>query len=262
MRKENPQQDSWYWETDLKQIVGWELPNGTDLWVVLLFQIRNCVVNKLVRAVSPKLWEHAGTIEVEGTVDPVECDQEHQDDQNAQRLEKCSLFPPGTKRQLMQRILVWSDGAVDNQKSYGIHLWIKLPPSLPFEEVTRITSWTWKLEDRQVCFDITLIDIYMRRLSFSDPRNQAIVRVQSKKNQSQMTEIISEENYKWIIKWWVLKPPPLQLLGRKNPSAFAMSSWLPLVCPSSPFHSNMNTVIRDWKWQKLCWLSQGKRVTK
>ena len=43
---------------------------------------------------SPELCEHAGSIEVEGAVHPIESDEEHQDDQEAQRLKKCSLFPP------------------------------------------------------------------------------------------------------------------------------------------------------------------------
>ena len=58
-------------------------------WSQTIKTIRDKVVD-----VSPKLWEHARSIEVERTIDPVERDQEHQDDQDAQGLEESSLLPP------------------------------------------------------------------------------------------------------------------------------------------------------------------------
>ena len=61
---------------------------------------------------SPKFGEHARPVEVEGAVDPVEGDQEHQDDQDAQWLEKCSLFPPvmpNKRRTIVKQAMVMSE---------------------------------------------------------------------------------------------------------------------------------------------------------
>ena len=61
---------------------------------------------------SPKFGEHARPVEVEGAVDPVEGDQKHQDDQDAQWLEKCSLFPPvmsNKRRTIVKQAMVMSE---------------------------------------------------------------------------------------------------------------------------------------------------------
>ena len=69
------------------------------------------VLKVKVSGASPKLGEHARSVEVEGAVDPVEGDQEHQDDQDAQWLEKCSLFPPvmsDKRRTIVKQAMVMS----------------------------------------------------------------------------------------------------------------------------------------------------------
>ena len=43
---------------------------------------------------SPKFCKHAGSIEVERAVDPIEGDEEHENDEDAQGVEEGSLFPP------------------------------------------------------------------------------------------------------------------------------------------------------------------------
>ena len=43
---------------------------------------------------SPKFCKHAGAVEVERAVDPIEGDEEHEDDKDAQGVEEGSFFPP------------------------------------------------------------------------------------------------------------------------------------------------------------------------
>ena len=43
---------------------------------------------------SPEFCKHAWSIEVERAVDPIEGDEEHKDDKDAQGVEEGSLFPP------------------------------------------------------------------------------------------------------------------------------------------------------------------------
>ena len=46
----------------------------------------------------PKVSEHAGSIEVEGTVDTIERDEAHEGDQDGQGLQEAPLAPPGQDR--------------------------------------------------------------------------------------------------------------------------------------------------------------------
>ena len=43
---------------------------------------------------SPKFCKHAGSIEVERAIDPVEGDEEHENNKDAQGVEKGSFLPP------------------------------------------------------------------------------------------------------------------------------------------------------------------------